>query len=168
MIRVLGIDIPRGWAVVDVATGSYLHGMAHGVAFGELDEGREVEHFAELVSKYQPLRVAIETPLEPYHHGRGGAGKEEGARRSIGISLISCAMLAGRIWQQSVNMFLPNVVVTDANSCRRKLGIGGRTRTEKDQAVKQYVRTHVRGWSAKSNTDERDACAVAIYGGRTN
>jgi hypothetical protein len=46
MIRVLGIDIPQGWAVVDVP----LIGQAHGVAFGELEKGREAARFAELVA----------------------------------------------------------------------------------------------------------------------
>jgi Holliday junction resolvasome RuvABC endonuclease subunit len=59
------------------------------------------------------------------------------------------------------------VTVNDADAVRKALGIRGRTRTEKDQAVKAYVKTHVRGWPKQSNADERDACAVAIYGGRS-
>jgi hypothetical protein len=58
-------------------------------------------------------------------------------------------------------------IVVDADMVRGALGIRGRTRTEKDQAVKAYVMTHVRGWPKLSNTDERDAACVAIYGGMT-
>lgn len=161
MIRVIGIDIPRGWAVVDVEP----NGPARGVAFGELEEGREVENFTTLVHKYDCRRVAIETPLEAYVHGRGATGNE-GQRRSVVSSLIACARLAGRIEQQAIVMCLP-VVVEDADGVRKALGIRGRTRTEKDQAVKQYVMTHVRGWPRLSNADERDAACVAIFGGMT-
>jgi hypothetical protein len=167
MIRVIGIDIPRGWAVVDV----FPNGQSTGVAFGELDEGREVDHFAELMGKHMALkfpfkaRVAIETPLEAYVHGRGATGNE-GQRRSVVSSLISCAMLAGEIKRMAIVLGLP-VTVNDADTVRKALGIRGRTRTEKDQAVKQYVMTHVRGWPARSNADERDAAVVAIHGGMT-
>lgn len=162
MIRVMGIDIPRGYAVIDVPQ----TGQSIGAICGELDEGREVEHAAELMRKHGVHRVAIETPLKPYRYGRGGIGNSDGVRLEVGESLISCARLAGRIEQQAIVMGLP-VVVADADTVRGALGIRGKTRTQKDQAVKAYVMTHVRGWPAKSNTDERDAAAVAVYGGKT-
>jgi Holliday junction resolvasome RuvABC endonuclease subunit len=162
MIRVIGVDIPRGWSVVDVEP----NGQSTGVAFGELDEGREVEHFAEIVEKYQPAKVAIETPLEPYVHGRGSTGNE-GQRRSVIVSLISCAILAGRIIDRAWTVARLAAIVTDASKVRKALGIGGRTQTDRDRLVKAYVMTHVRGWPKQSNADERDACAVAIYGGRS-
>lgn len=162
MIRVIGIDIPRGWAVVAFPVPSVMLVES----LGELDAGCEVEHFAELVQKYAVDKVAIETPLEAYLFGRGSAGNGEGVRRSVIMSLMKCARLAGRMEQQAIVMGLP-VVVTDADEVRKALGIRGRTRTEKDQAVKAYVMTHVRGWPARSNADERDATCVAIYGGFT-
>lgn len=164
MIRVMGIDIPRGWAIVDTYTGA--NPWPHGRALGELDEGREVEHFAELAKKWNVDKVAIETPLEPYLFGRGSSGNGEGVRRAVIVSLMKCARLAGRIEQQSIVMGLP-VVVTDADTVRGALGIRGKTRTQKDQAVKVYVMMHVRGWPKMSNTDERDAAVVAVYGGKT-
>jgi hypothetical protein len=162
MIRVIGIDIPRGWAVVDVGLGIFGK-PADGIAFGELDVGREAEHFTELVCKWKPARLAIETPMEAYVHGRGATGNE-GQRRSVVSSLITCAMLAGEIKRMGIVLGL-GVTVNDADTVRKALGIRGRTRTEKDQAVKQYVMTRVRGWPNKSNADERDAACVAIYGG---
>lgn len=162
MIRVMGIDIPRGYAVIDVPQ----TGQSIGAICGELDEGREVEHAAELIRKHDVCRVAIETPLEPYLFGRGSSGNGEGVRRAVIVSLMKCARLAGRIEQQAIVMGLP-VVATDADTVRGALGIRGKTRTQKDQAVKSYVMTHVRGWPAKSNTDERDAAVVAVYGGKT-
>lgn len=162
MIRVMGIDIPRGWAVLDVEE----HGQSSGVALGEFDVGHEVEQFIEMASKYRADKIAIETPLKPYRYGRGGIGGNDGVRLEVGESLISCAMLAGEIKQTARIMGLI-VLVADADTIRRALGICGKTRTQKDQAVKQYVMTHVRGWPAKSNTDERDAAVVAVYGGKT-
>lgn len=162
MIRVMGVDIPRGWSVVDVAAS----GRSSVAALGELDEGREVEHFVDLASKYNVARVAIETPLEPYLFGRGSAGNGEGVRRSVIKSLMVCSRLAGRIEQAAIVMGLP-VVVKDADTVRRAFGIGGQTLTERDNAVKSYVKTHVRGWPKMSNKDERDAAVVAIYGGKT-
>jgi hypothetical protein len=58
-------------------------------------------------------------------------------------------------------------IVVDADNVRRALGIGGKTQTEKDRAVKSFVMTHVRGWPQTSNADERDAACVAIYGAKT-
>ncbi len=161
MIRVIGVDIPRGWAILSFPVPSVMRVEA----LGELDVGREVEHFAELVQKYAVDKVAIETPLEAYAHGRGATGNE-GQRRSVVSSLITCAMLAGEIKRMGIVLRL-GVTVNDADTVRKALGIRGRTRTEKDQAVKQYVTTHARGWPSKSNADERDAACVAIYGGMT-
>lgn len=161
MIRVIGIDIPRGWAVVDLQAA----GAARGVALGEFEEGREVAQFTTLVHKYDCRRAAIETPLEAYAHGRGATGNE-GQRRSVVLSLISCAMLAGEIKRMAIVLGLP-VIVKDADEVRKALGIKGRTRTEKDRSVKRYVQTHVRGWPSRSNPDERDAAVVAVYGGMT-
>ena len=166
MIRVVGIDIPRGWAVIDVVP----NGQSLGVAFGELDEGREVDHFADLACSHRVALAAIETPLEPYVHGRGSKGNE-GVRRSVIVSLMQCARLAGRMEQKSLELGIRSPICTrapivvDADTVRKALGIRGRTRTEKDQAVKQYVMMHVRGWPKLSNADERDAACVAIYGG---
>lgn len=162
MIRVLGVDIPRGWAMLNV----WANGPSDGIALGEFDAGREVEHFAELVKKYRVEKVAIETPLEPYLFGRGSKGNGEGVRRAVIMSLMQCSRLAGRIEQQAIVLGLP-VAVADADTVRKALGIKGRTRTEKDQSVKQHVQTHVRGWPARSNADERDAAVVAVYGGMT-
>lgn len=166
MIRVIGIDIPRGWAVVDVQQGFIGPKAAMGQALGELDEASPVEHFAELVRKYQVGKAAIETPLEPYLFGRGSKGNGEGVRRAVIVSLMKCARLAGRMEQQAIVMGLP-VVVTDADEVRKALGISGKTRVEKDQSVKQYVMTHVRGWPSRTNADERDAACVAVHGGQT-
>jgi hypothetical protein len=164
MIRIIGVDIPRGWVAVDVTTCPGR--VASGVALGEFDEGREVDGFVNAVERHRPDQVAIETPLEPYVFGRGSKGNGEGTRLSVIRSLMQCARLAGRIEQQAIVLGLP-VIVTDADTVRKALGIRGRTRTEKDQAVKQYVMTHVRGWPARSNADERDAACVAVYGGMT-
>jgi hypothetical protein len=169
MIRVIGIDIPRGWAVVDVVP----NGQSIGVAIGELDEGREVEHFADLACSHRVRLAAIEAPLEPYMFGRGSSGNGEGVRRGVIVSLMKCARLAGRMEQKSMELGVRSSVCTaapivvDADQVRKALGIRGCTRTEKDQAVKQYVMMHVRGLPAKSNADERDAACVAIYGGLT-
>jgi hypothetical protein len=81
MMRVIGIDIPRGWAVIDVVP----NGQSLGVAFGELDEGREVDHFADLACAHRAALAAIETPLEPYVHGRGSKGNEGVRRAVIGV-----------------------------------------------------------------------------------
>ena len=161
MIRVLGIDVPRGFAVVDV----FHAGQHTGVALGELDAGREVDHAAELARKYDVQKIAIEAPLEPYVHGRGSKGNE-GARRGVILSLMQCVRLAGRLEQVAISLGLP-VVVEDADKVRRCLGIGGQTRSERDTLVKAYVRMRVRGWPERSNADNRDAAVVAIYGGLT-
>lgn len=141
-------------------------GPIHGVALGGLNDHLEVEHFTALVQKHEVKKVAIETPLEPYLFGRGSKGNGEGTRLSVIRSLMQCARLAGRIEQQAISLGL-QVIVTDADTVRKALGIKGRTRTEKDDAVKSYVMTHVRGWPARSNADERDAAVVAVYGGMT-
>jgi hypothetical protein len=161
MIRVIGIDVPQGWAVVDVP----LIGQTQGVAFGELEKGREVARFAELVAKYKPARVGIETPMEAYVHGRGAKGNE-GQRRSVVSSLIDCARLAGRIEDRALTCASIVAVVVDADEVRRRLGIHGQTTTDRDRGVKMYVLGNVRGWPERSNADERDAACVAIYAAR--
>ena len=67
ILRVIGVDVPRGWAVVDVD----ISGASSGVALGEFDGGQEVVSFADVVARHKPGAVAIEVPIEPYIGGRG-------------------------------------------------------------------------------------------------
>lgn len=159
--RTIGVDIPQGWAVLDVRP----VGQSDVIALGELEPGLEPQHFTTLLDKYKIERVAIETPLQPYAWGRGAKGGE-GQKRAVLISLIACSHMAGRIEERSRIRGIAPIIV-DADTVRRALGISGETETDRDRAVKACVKMRVRGWPKQSNKDERDAACVAIYGGLT-
>jgi hypothetical protein len=159
-MRVLGIDAPRGWSVLDVPP----IGRAVVLAMGTLDEGRETDELAELIAKWSPVVVAIETPLEPYIGGRA-AGGSEGARRSIVISLLAVSRLAGRL-EDRATVAGVRVVVTDAKHVRASLGIKGKDEATLDRNVKSYLFGAVENWPKVTNVDERDSAATAIYAAR--
>jgi hypothetical protein len=138
--------------------------VCRAVAIGEFDRGQELVQFTDVAKRYVVHKIAVETPLKPYVYGRGATGGA-GVQRAVIMSLMECARLAGQMEGQALLLGIP-VVVNDADRVRRALGIGGRTETERDRAVKGYVKLHVRGWPKQSNADERDAAAVAIYGHR--
>ena len=160
VVRVLGVDVPRGWAIVDVTA----VGECQAVALGELPTGEEVAEFADLARRYKPQAIAIEAPIEPYIGGRGATGNE-GQRRSVVVSLLACARLAGRFEERADVLGLPSTVV-DAATVRRALGIRGKKREELDRGVKAFVSMVALGWPKQSNADERDAAAGAIYFGK--
>jgi hypothetical protein len=71
-MRILGVDAPRGWAVLDVP----VIGQSTVLACGTLDAGRETDELAEMITKWSPMRVTIEAPLEAYIGGRVGWRKD--------------------------------------------------------------------------------------------
>jgi hypothetical protein len=156
-MRILGVDAPRGWAVLDVPRG----GDAVALSCGNLDAGRETDELADMIAKWSPARFVIETPLEPYVHGRAAHGGP-GATRAIMISLIATSRLAGRL-EERARMSGLVAVVTDADHVRRALSIGGRDESERDRNVKSFLRQRVSNWPRQSNVDERDAAAACIY-----
>ena len=160
ILRVIGVDVPRGWAVVDVD----ISGASSGVALGEFVDGSEVLSFANVVSRYKPAAVAIEVPIEPYIGGRGAKGNE-GQRRAVVVSLMACARLGGRIEERASTLGLPCVVM-DASESRRAFGIRGDGETAIDRSVKATVDMHVRGWPKRSNSHNRDAAIAALFAGK--
>jgi hypothetical protein len=159
-MRVLGIDAPRGWSVLDVPP----VGRAVVLAMGTLDEGHEADELADMIAKWSPATVAIETPIEPYIGGRAAKGNE-GARRAIVISLLAVTRLAGRLEERAL-MACVRVVVTDAKHVRTALGIKGKDETALDRNVKAYLFGAVENWPKVTNVDERDSAAAAIYAAR--
>jgi hypothetical protein len=159
-VRVLGVDVPRGWAIVDVTS----IGECRAKAFGELTAGKEMSDFVGVAVGYKAEAIAIEAPIEPYIGGRGATGNE-GQRRSVLVSLLACSRLAGRFEERADVLSIPSTVV-DAATVRRALGIRGKKREELDRAVKAFVSMVALGWPKQSNADERDAAAVAIYFGK--
>lgn len=160
VLRVIGVDIPRGWAVVDVGN----VGASSGVALGEFEPGLEVASFADVVARHKAAAVAIETPIEPYIGGRGAKGNE-GQRRAVVVSLMACARLGGRIEERASVIGLPCVVM-DASESRRAFGIRGDDETGIDRSVKAMVEMHVRGWPKRSNSHNRDAAIAALVAGK--
>lgn len=159
-MRILGVDAPRGWAVLEVPT----TGRATVLAVGLLDAGREVDELAERMTAWSPEVVAIEAPLEPYIGGRAADGGP-GIRRSIVTSLLGVARLAGRLEERARNT-CARVVVTDAKHVRAALGIRGRDATDLDRNVKAHLAMRVENWPKVSNTHERDAAAACLYAAR--
>lgn len=161
-MRILGVDAPRGWSVLDVP----LTGRATALANGTLDEGREADELAERIAKWSPEVVVIEAPLEPYIGGRA-ADAGPGVRRAIVTSLLGVAMLAGGL-RERARMAGVRVVVVDAKHVRTALGIRGKGTTELDRNVKAYLLGAVENWPKVSNVDERDAAAACLYAARAN
>jgi hypothetical protein len=161
-MRILGVDAPRGWAVLDVP----VIGQSTVLACGTLDAGRETDELAEMITKWSPMRVTIEAPLEAYIGGRVGSGGP-GAARAIIISLLATSRLAGRL-EERARLAGVVVVVPDAKTVRSALGIGGQTESDRDQNVKRYLQTNVSNWPKQSNVDERDAAAACIYAARVS
>jgi hypothetical protein len=159
-MRILGVDAPRGWAVLDVPS----TGQGVALAKGTLDEGRETDEFAERIAKWTPEVVVIEAPLEPYIGGRAADG-DPGARRAIVTSLLGVARLAGRL-EERARIAGVRVVVADAKHVRAALGIRGRGETQLDQNVKARLFAALTNWPKVSNVDERDAAAACLYAAR--
>jgi hypothetical protein len=156
-MRILGVDAPRGWSVLDVPT----TGRAVALANGTLDAGRETIELAERIAKWSPEVVVIEAPLEPYIGGRAADGGP-GARRAIVTSLLWVARLAGRL-EERARMAGVRVVVADAKHVRAALGIRGKSETELDRNVKAHLFAALTNWPKVSNVDERDAAAACLY-----
>lgn len=159
-MRILGVDAPRGWSCLDVPN----VGRASVVSMGTLDDGAECENLAAMIAKYSPERVIIEAPLEPYINGKASDGSP-GVRRSILISLLSTARLAGELRQVARAMGTWSQYV-DAATVRRALGIRGDSEAVIDRAVKACVEMLAMGWPSRTNVDERDAAAACLYGAR--
>lgn len=158
-MRIIGIDTPRGWTILDVAA----PGAASLVALGTLDAGREAAEMVELVDRYNIERVAIEAPLQPYIGGRAADGGP-GVRRAIVTSLLGVARLAGRLEGRAEALGLP-CSYDDAAAVRSTLGVRGKGETAIDRDVARIVSLRVRGWPKVSNVDERDAAMVALFAG---
>lgn len=159
-MRILGVDAPRGWSVLDVPSA----GRAVALANGTLDAGRETDELAERFAKWSPEVVVIEAPLEPYIGGRAADG-DAAARRAIVTSLLAVARLAGRL-EERARVAGVRVVVVDAKHVRASLGIRGESETELDRNVKAYLFGAVANWPKVSNVDERDAAAACLYAAR--
>lgn len=159
-MRILGVDAPRGWACLDVDRS----GRGAVLACGILDDGRETDELGELLAKWLPERVVIETPIEPYIGGRASDGGP-GVRRAIVTSLLRVARLGGRLEERAIACGACTLV-TDAAHVRQALGIRGKDETELDRHVKAYLRMMVPNWPDVSNVDERDAGAVCLWAAR--
>jgi hypothetical protein len=161
VMRILGVDAPRGWAVLDVNVATWRGGA---VAVGTLDEGRESDELGSIIAKWKPERVVIETVLEPYIGGRAAEGTPA-ARRAIGISFAKVARLGGRLEERAIAAGL-RTLVFDAAHVRRELGIRGKSETELDRNVKSFLMMMVRNWPARSNDHERDAAVACLWAAR--
>jgi hypothetical protein len=159
-MRVIGVDAPRGWSVLDVPN----IGRANVVALGTLDEGREADELGELIAKHAPTMATIEAPIEPYINSKASDGSPA-QRRSILISLLSVALLAGELKQCARAKGL-TVHVVDAAHVRRAFGIRGKSETEIDRDVKAFLRTMIANWPKQSNVDERDSAIACLYAAR--
>jgi hypothetical protein len=157
-MRILGVDAPRGWACLDVASRPLV------LALGTLDEGHESDELERMLVKWHPARVVIETPIEPYIGGKAANGTVA-QRRAIGISLLRVARLGGRLEDRSIKLGFRTLVI-DAAHVRSALKIPGRSETEIDGNVKRHLQMSVSNWPARSNVDERDAAAACLWAAR--
>ena len=159
-MRILGVDAPRGWSCLDVPSA----GRSRVVAMGTLDIDRECEDLAAMIAKYEPARVIIEAPLEPYIGGKLADGSIA-TRRAIAISLLSVARLSGEL-RRTAKMAGLWCEYVDAAKVRSALGIRGDSEAELDRAVKATIRMLVDNWPKQSNVDERDSAAACLYAAR--
>lgn len=159
-MRIIGVDAPRGWSCLDVPSVD----RSRVVAMGTLDVDRECDELASMITKYEPARVIIEAPLEPYIGGKLAEGSAA-VRRSIAISLLSVARLAGEL-RRTAKVLGIWCEYVDAAKVRSALGIRGSDESEIDRAVKSTVQMLVSNWPKQSNVDERDAAAACLYAAR--
>lgn len=158
-MRIISVDVGKcsGWSILDVSN----IGRTTVAAMGELDTGREAVEFGELIAKYGPTRVAIEAPIEPYINSKAADGTPA-QRRSILISLLWCARLAGKLEREAESRGL-RVEVVDAAHVRRAFGIRGASESAIDRAVKAHIKMMITDWPKQSNDHERDSAAAGLY-----
>lgn len=156
-MRILGVDAPQGYALLDVP----VIGQPRVLVIGCLDGADRADELVDVVRRLRPERVAIERPIKAYVGGRGdGEGDAAGARRATVESLIAVAHEAGAMWQACRALGV-RVVECDAATSRRATGAG-----RDDAAVRSWVTRIVAGWPERSNAHERDAAVAAIWGAR--
>lgn len=162
-LRVLGIDPPLAWAVLDVAAGKGTR-LAHGT----LDVALELSDLDAVVAEYQPALAGIELVREVYPRREKG-----GLSAAYATALYHTGVAAGEIRQRLKAAGL-RVVTEEAEVVRKNLigSVRGGGEGVMDRAVLQALLLRVTGWprpgkpgERTSTNHERDAGLTALFVG---